>query len=102
MKVESFKSPYLLLLVGSVILFFCIPCSEAYAFNKLKNGFETLTQSYLIPLSKAVAGCSFILYVTVSFFKQEEYTKKVGHVTILSIFSAVGLELIDTLIQSFS
>jgi len=76
--------------------------TNAYAFNKLKNGFETITNSYLIPLSAAVAGASFILFVILSYFKQEEYQKKVGNVLVLTIFSATGLEIINNLIQSFS
>lgn len=75
---------------------------QAMAFNKLKNGFETITSTYLIPLSAAVAGASFILYVILSYFKQEEYQKKVGNVLALTIFSATGLEIINNIIQSFS
>jgi len=75
---------------------------HAMAFNKLKNGFETITSTYLIPLSAAVAGASFILYVILSYFKQEEYQKKVGNVLALTIFSATGLEIINNIIQSFS
>jgi len=75
---------------------------NAYAFNKLKNGFETITSTYLIPLSAAVAGASLILYVILSYFKQEEYQKKIGNVLALAVFSATGLEIINSLIQSFS
>ena len=75
---------------------------NAYAFTKLKNGFETITSTYLIPLSAAVAGASFILFVILSYFKQEEYQKKVGNVLVLTVFSATGLEMINSLIQSFS
>ncbi|MEX0799355.1 MAG: hypothetical protein WD025_07915 [Bacteriovoracaceae bacterium] len=101
MKTYKFKNSYLLFFVASILLFLCLPMAEAYAFNNLKNGFETLTESYLLPLSKAIAGCSFIYYVTVSFFRQED-TKKAGHVTVLAVLSAGGLELIDTIMQSFS
>ncbi|MCR9204928.1 MAG: hypothetical protein NXH75_10140 [Halobacteriovoraceae bacterium] len=73
-----------------------------FAFSKLKNGFETITSTYLIPLAGAVAGASFILFVTLSFFKQDEYQKKAANVAILSIFAGSGLELIRNLIQSFS
>lgn len=75
---------------------------QALAFSKLKNGFETITSTYLIPLAGAVAGASFILFVTLSFFKQDEYQKKAANVAILSIFAGSGLELIKNLIQSFS
>lgn len=76
--------------------------AKAHAFSKLKNGFETITSNYLIPLAGAVAGASFILFVTLSFFKQEEYQKKAANVAILSIFAGSGLEIIRNLIQSFS
>ncbi|PIP92553.1 MAG: hypothetical protein COW00_00080 [Bdellovibrio sp. CG12_big_fil_rev_8_21_14_0_65_39_13] len=79
-----------------------ISSPNALAFNKLKNGFETITTTYLIPLSAAVAGASFILYVILSYFKQEEYQKKVGNVLALTVFSATGLEIINNIIQSFS
>lgn len=79
-----------------------VSSGNAFAFNKLKNGFETITSTYLIPLSAAVAGASFILYVILSYFKQEEYQKKIGNVLALAVFSATGLEIINSLIQSFS
>ena len=79
-----------------------ITASNVFAFNKLKNGFETITSTYLIPLSAAVGGASFILYVILSYFKQEEYQKKVGNVLALTIFSATGVEIINSLVQSFS
>ncbi len=85
-------------LIGSLLL----ASGNAYAFNKLKNGFETITSTYLIPLSTAVAGASFILFVILSYFKQEEYQKKVGNVLALSILSVTGIEIINSLVQSFS
>lgn len=91
---------YFLILLTFVAIVY--PYESALAFTKLRNGFETITQSYLIPLTKAVAGCSFILFVILSFFRQEEYTKKLAMVAGLSIFGSVGLELIDIIIQSFS
>jgi hypothetical protein len=72
------------------------------AFTKLKNGFETLTNNYLIPLSSAVAGAALILFVILSYFKQDIYLPKVGTIFALAIISAVGLEIISTLNQSFS
>lgn len=90
-------------IVYSLVLgVFLLSPLNAYAFSKLKNGFETITSSYLIPLAGAVAGASFILFVTLSFFKQDEYQKKAANVAILSIFAGSGLELIKNLIQSFS
>lgn len=86
------------LLIGGV---FIIP-TNVYAFSKLKNGFETITSTYLIPLAGAVAGASFILFITLSFFKQDEYQKKAANVAILSVFAGSGLEIIRKLIESFS
>jgi hypothetical protein len=76
--------------------------AEAYAFSKLTNGFKTITSTYLIPLAHAVAGASFILFVTLSLFKQEEYQKKAATVVVLSVFIGGGLEVISKVIQSFS
>ena len=76
--------------------------TKVYAFTKLKSGFDNITTSYLIPLAGAVAGASFILFVTLSFFKQEEYQKKVANVAILSIFVGAGLDIIKNLISNFS
>jgi hypothetical protein len=85
-------------LFGSLVT----PTSQVFAFSKLKNGFETITTNYLIPLSTAVAGSALILYVILSYFKPEAHLKNIGMIVALSIISAVGLELITTLNQSFS
>lgn len=87
-----------LTLMGSLLL----PTGNVYAFTKLKNGFETITNNYLIPLSSAVAGAALILFVILSYFKQDVYLPKVGTIFALAIISAVGLEVITTLNQSFS
>lgn len=85
-----------------IMMFVFTANSNAYAFSKLKSGFENITSTYLIPLAGAVAGASFILFVTLSFFKQEEYQKKVANVAILSIFVGAGLDIIKNLITNFS
>jgi hypothetical protein len=95
------KNFFTRLLTALFISILVLP-SNAYAFSKLTNGFETITRTYLIPLSGAVAGASFILFVTLSYFKQEEYQKKVANVLVLSIFTGCGLELVTNVIQSFS
>ncbi len=99
-KYSYFKMP----IIFSIVLFFNLVVSskEAMAFSKLKNGFETITNNYLIPLSTAVAGAALILYVILSYFKPEAHIKNIGMIVALSIISAVGLELITTLNQSFS
>lgn len=87
-------------------LFFCAFSStflinNAFALNKLKNGFETMTNNYLIPLSSAVAGAALILFVIISYFKPEN-VKQIGMVLTLAIITRVGLEVIETISQSFS
>ena len=72
------------------------------AFSKLKNGFESLTSTYLLPLVGAVAGAALITYIILSFFKQEEYQKKVASVFGLSVVGAAGLEVLNSIIQNFS
>ncbi len=81
---------------------FLLPSGNAYAFTKLKNGFETITNNYLIPLSNAVAGAALILFVILSYFKQDVYLPKVGTIFALAVISYVGLEILTTLNQSFS
>ena len=76
--------------------------SSAHAFSKLINGLETITSSYLIPLAGAVAGASFILFVTLSYFRQEEYQRKVVNVLILAVMTGAGLEMVKQIIQHFS
>ena len=76
--------------------------SNALAFTKLKQGFETITTTYLIPLSNSVAGASFILFIILSYFKQEEYQKKVANIIMLSIISCVGINLLNVITQTFS
>ena len=87
-----------------VIMGLVLVCASpnAYGFSKIQHGLETLTSGYLIPLSNAVAGASFIAFVTLSLFKQEEYQKKVAQVAILSILASGGLTLINQLFQIFS
>jgi len=75
--------------------------SKTFA-SDFKTGFENLTSNYLMPLSGAVAGCAFITFIILSYFKQDEYQKKVAGVLGLTVISSVGLSLIQTLIQNFS
>ncbi|HLE12831.1 MAG: hypothetical protein A2504_00350 [Bdellovibrionales bacterium RIFOXYD12_FULL_39_22] len=99
-------------LIDVVVWFFCFGFASigftvlhpqnAYAFDKLKNGFEMMTNNYLLPLSQAVGGFFFILYIILSYFRQDEYLRKVSTVAMLGIFSAAGISLMDTLTKSFS
>lgn len=91
---------YIWILSGVIGAFVLAP-NRAFAFSKLKAGFETITNNYLIPLLYAVSGAAFIFYVIYSLFKQDE-KKKIGEVAVLSIIGAAGLDLINKLMQSFS
>ena len=75
---------------------------KLYAFTKLKNGFETITNTYLMPLTGAVAGAALITFITLSFFRPDEFQKKAAAVLGLSVFAGVGLEMISTITQTFS
>ena len=87
--------------IGLASYFFVIP-QRAYAFSKIINGLESITTSYLVPLAGAVAGASFILFVTMSYFKQEEYQRKIVNVLILAVITGAGLEMVKKVIQHFS
>ena len=76
--------------------------NNAYAFDQLKNGFENLTKMYLMPLSGAVAGCALTLYITLSYFKKDEYQKYVGNILALAVLARVSLSIIDGITTSFS
>ena len=97
--ISAWFSSLIITLLGSFLI---LSSGNVYAFNKLKNGFETITNNYLIPLSTATAGAALILFVILSYFKQDVYLKNVGTVFALAIISTVGLEIINTLSQSFS
>ena len=73
---------------------------NALAFTKLKNGFETITNNYLIPLSSAVAGAALVLTIIMGFFKPE-MNRFIASILGLSILTHVALELINTIAQSF-
>jgi len=96
----DFRTIVLCMLICSVVTLY--PIDSVYAFSKLKNGFETITNTYLVPLSNAVAGASLIFYLIMAYFRQEEYQKKAAAVFGLAICTAVGLEVLSTIEQSFS
>ena len=75
--------------------------SSAHAFSKLINGLESMTSSYLIPLAGVVAGACFIIFVTLSYFRQEEYQRKVANIVFLCVIAATGLEIINTITGHF-
>jgi hypothetical protein len=93
-------APFFYGLVFSILALFATT-QNSYAFNKLKNGFETITNNYLIPLSGAVAGAALILFVIISYYKPE-MLKRVGEIFILSIISYGGLEIMKGISESFS
>ncbi len=96
---KHFESKLKYLFIGLLGLGF--PLSEALAFTQMIAGFTTLTRSYLLPLSGAVAGCAFILFVILSYFDADRYKSKVAHVIFMAILSAVGLEVINQVITAF-
>ena len=97
---RKFVDVFIYVWSGLVGAFMLAP-SQAYAFTKLKHGFEIITTTYLMPLSQAVAGAAFIYYITVSYFQQEKQ-KQAGQVLILCLLGAGGLDLITKIMQSFS
>ena len=88
-----------ILIIGGLYLLFP---SNALAFGKLTTGLQTITSTYLVPLAGAVAGTCFLIYVILSFFKQDEYQRKIGNVLLLSVFTGAGLELIQKVILHFN
>jgi hypothetical protein len=104
MKIQFYKFDFtkILLTLFIVTTALVIPTESAFAFTKLKNGFETITNTYLVPLSNAAAGASLIFYLLMAYFRQEEYQKKAAAVFGLAICTAVGLEVLKTIEQSFS
>jgi len=93
---------WLFCLCGCLVSSMIFSPHKAFAFTKLKNGFEMVTNTYLIPLSYAVAGAAFVVFIILSYFKPEENQKKIGTVLFLAIINAAGLELLTKLSQSFS
>ena len=75
---------------------------KLYAFSKLRSGFETITESNLIPLARIIAGGSVILWVTMSFFKQDEHQRKISNVFGLGILLGCGVELMNYIINIFN
>lgn len=71
------------------------------SFNTLKSGFKTISTNYLMPLAAAIGGCSLLLYILMSYFESEKYQKKLINVVVLSICAAVGIEVLNQIIQAF-
>ena len=89
--------PICLILVLAVSLF----PEDAPAFSRLKTGLETITTGYLIPISRLVAGASLVLFATLSFFKQDEYQRKIANIIFLAVIASCGLEVLDKLMKAF-
>jgi len=85
-------------LMGSMIF----SPERAFAFTKLRNGFEMVTTTYLIPLSLAVAGASLVSNVILSYFKNAEFQKNIGNVFFLSVICFGGLELLKIISQTLA
>ena len=74
---------------------------EAWGFNNLKNGFEMITSTYLIPLSKVVAGAALLLFALLSYWNPDVYKRHLVNVIFIVVLSAVGLTLINSIFQAF-
>ena len=85
-----------------VTVMIMIPKDQVYAFSKLKNGFETITSTYLVPLAYAVAGASLIFYLIMAYFNQQDYQKKAASVFGITICIAVGADVLKVVQQTFS
>ena len=66
-----------------------------------RRGLEMVTTNYLLPISRIVAGGSLILFVTLSFFRQDEYQRKIGYIIFMAVIASCGLELLDKLMRAF-
>ena len=75
--------------------------TESLAFSRLKTGLETITSGYLIPISRLVAGASLVLFATLSFFKQDEYQRKIANIIFMAVIASCGLEVLDKLMKAF-
>ena len=75
---------------------------DTYAFSKITSGLDTLTSTYLAPLAGAVAATSFLVFLILSLYRQDEYQRKAANVAILSVFIGAGTEFIKTIIGVFS
>ena len=84
------------------ILALAILSPDAMAFSRLKSGLETITTGYLIPISRAVAGASLLLFVTLSFFKQDQYLRKVTEIFFLAVLASAGVEILKKMMEAFS
>ena len=75
---------------------------DALAFSRMVSGLETITTGYLVPISRAVAGASLLLFVTLSFFKQDQYLRKVGEIFFLAVLASAGVEILKKMMEAFS
>ena len=75
--------------------------ANAHAFSKIIRGLESITSAYLVPLAGAVAGASFIVFIMLSYFRQDEYQRKVLNVLLLSVIAGGGLEMIKKITEHF-
>ena len=89
------------LITLAMLLLFTLFPAESSAFSRLKTGLETITSGYLIPISRLVAGASLVLFATLSFFKQDEYQRKIANIIFMAVIASCGLEVLDKLMKAF-
>ena len=88
--------------IGLAVLFLTVLLpEEAAAFSRLKAGLESVTSSYLIPVSRLVAGASLVLFATLSFFNQDEYQRKIANIVFMAVIASCGLDVLDKLMRAF-
>ena len=75
---------------------------DSWGFNNLKNGFEMVTNTYLLPLSKVVACCALLLFALLSYWNPDVYKRHLTNVIFIVVLSAVGVTLINSIFQAFS
>ena len=97
------RNKHALINITSVTIFaaMILTSRNTLAFTKLKDGFETITNTYLMPLTTAIGGAALIVYVLMSYFR-EENIKKMGQVLVLIAVARSGLEMVNIIGQSFS
>lgn len=104
MRVLNNNNPYLKQFITIFVMsnIYLSNHNKVYAFSKLKNGFEEIASSYLVPLAYAVAGASLMYYLIMSLMNQQENLRKAATVFGVTICVAVGPDILKTIQSVFS
>ena len=77
-------------------------CSaNALAFTRIKNGFENLTQSHLLPISSAVGGCLAIVFGILSYFDGPRYIPKIAQCAGIAVIISVTVDVLNDITNAF-